>query len=105
MFKMVCKNCEKELGFLNIRRLEDLDCEKIGVFCTECFPTAEAEVKALRFAEEYKGTPIYVKNGKFGLWGANYYFKSLEDARTRIDNRHIAYVDTNALRFMFEQMK
>ncbi|MDY8021154.1 hypothetical protein [Paenibacillus polymyxa] len=105
MFKTVCKNCQTELSFMNIRRLEDLDFEKIGVFCTDCFPKVEAEIKSLRFVEEYMGTSIYMKNGKFGLWGANYYFKSLDDARARIDNRHIAYVDSNVLGFMSEQMK
>ncbi|MNW70197.1 hypothetical protein D3C74_494160 [compost metagenome] len=59
----------------------------------------------MRFVEEYKGIPIYLKDDKYGLWGASYYFTSVQDARTRIDNKHLAYVDPNVFKFLSEQMK
>ena len=99
-----CKKCKTELDFTNIRRLQDLDFERVGYFCTNCFTNAEEEIKTMRFVEEYKGVEIYSKGNKYGLWGATYYFTSLEDARTRIDNKHLACVDTDALRFLTNQM-
>ncbi|MNJ77952.1 hypothetical protein D3C77_755700 [compost metagenome] len=51
-----CKRCKTKLGFANIRRLEDLDFERVGYFCNNCFTKAEEEIKLQRFVEEYKGS-------------------------------------------------
>lgn len=92
MFKINCKECVIELTFMNIRRLEDLDGTKIGMYCNDCFPAAEAKIKLQRYVETYKGNEIYCKDGQYApYWQAPYYFKSLEDARIRIDNRHLGY--------------
>lgn len=81
-----------------------MDFERVGYFCVDCFAKAEKEIKSVRFVEEYKGVPIYSKGDKYGLWGATYYFLSLEDVRTRIDNIHLAYVDPVVLSFLSKEM-
>ncbi|WP_339193963.1 hypothetical protein MKY95_19365 [Paenibacillus sp. FSL P4-0176] len=105
MYEVYCKECNIDLTFKNIKRLADLDGERIGLFCSGCFPKAEKILKERRFVEEYKGIPIYLKDNKFGFWGATYYFSNLDDARVRVDNRHIAFIDTGALKFMVNHLR
>lgn len=93
-----CKKCgvPVSLEFKDYGRstfkIKDLDGEKVrGYFCSECVDMATAELMNERFVEVYKGNTIYCKNGMYApYWGSPYYFETLEDCRTRIDNKHIA---------------
>jgi hypothetical protein len=86
---------------MNIKRLADLDGKKLGVFCNECFTAVEQEIKDKRFVEEYKGNKIYSLDGNYApYWECQYYFKSLEDVRVRIDNNHLAYVNPDMFRVL-----
>lgn len=99
--KIICAGCSAELSFMNIRRLADLDGNRLGSYCKTCFPAAEHEIQKERFVEEYKGNKIYSLDGKFTpYWGCWYYFKSLEDTKARIDNSYQAYVDAEMFRFL-----
>lgn len=101
MFKLLCKECDAKLTMSNINRLLDLDFTKLGVYCNNCFPEAEFKIKKQRLVEEYKGNEIYCKDNRFSpYWHSQYFFNKLEDARLRIDNKHLAVVDTEMLKFM-----
>jgi hypothetical protein len=94
MHTIYCKECQTELSFRNIKRLEDLDHTKIGMYCNDCFPAAEAKIKSLRYVETYKENDIYCKDGLYSpYWQSPYYFNCVEDTRIRIDNRHLGYYD------------
>lgn len=99
MYEVNCKNCSTELSFGTIKRLEDLDFANMGYYCNECFSQVESELKEARFVEEYKGNQIYCKDGKYSpYWHSRYHFLSLEDAKKRIDNKHLVCVDVGAMK-------
>lgn len=100
MLQIHCRECNTELSFMNIKRLEDLDWSRIGMYCNKCFPAAEAKIKSQRYVETYKGNEIYCKDDKYApYWQSPYYFNSLEDARIRIDNRHLGYYSSEFMGF------
>jgi hypothetical protein len=95
-----CKQCNKELNFRefvngNYKKVLDVDLQKVGLFCKEHGEEVEEALKQERFVEEYKGNKIYCKDGSYiPYWECHYYFKSLDDVKKRIDNTHVAVVDT-----------
>ncbi|MCA1026985.1 hypothetical protein LCM23_12865 [Cytobacillus kochii] len=101
-----CKQCNKELSFReftngNYKKVLDVDLEKIGLFCKEHGEEVEFNLKEKRFVEEYKGNKIYSKDNKFiPYWECDYYFKSIDDVKERIDSSHIAIVDTRMFGLM-----
>jgi hypothetical protein len=103
-----CKNCnvEAEAFWKNMKRLSDLDTSRIGTYCTDCFPAAGKQIKDLRFVEEYKDNKIYSKDGMFApYWQSSYCFSTVEGARERIDNRHMAYgIDPVMFKFMLNNL-
>lgn len=103
MVRLKCKQCDKELNLKEFSRGDykmvfDVDMQKVGLFCKEHGEEVESKLKEKRFVEEYKGSKIYCKNGNFiPYWECHYFFKSIEDVKERIDNSHVAIVDTRWL--------
>jgi len=49
--------------------------------------------RGFKFVEVYNESDIYEINGKFVPYiGCNYYFKTLEDCKSRMDAKGLAYV-------------
>lgn len=70
-----------------IALLKDLDFERVGWFCEDCYSEEESKLKDSRYVETYKNTPIYTKHGKYSpYWQSSYYFKSISDVKARVDN-------------------
>ncbi|QPK89803.1 hypothetical protein IEN91_05020 [Bacillus velezensis] len=94
-----CKQCGADLGFKNVYRVFDLGLERVGVFCQEHAEETERGLKEKRFVEEYNGSKIYSRDGKyFPYWDCQYFFDNIEDTRKRIDSPHIAIVDKQAVK-------
>lgn len=96
-----CAKCGSDLGsFLRYgSEVRDVDGKKVGLFCKDrCSLEVENDLKTKRFYETYNGCDIYQHEEKFVTgWGAPYYFLTIEDARNRIDQSHVAIVSYEAL--------
>lgn len=94
-----CKKCNTELGIEdftrgNYKEVFDVDLKKIGLFCRKHGQEVESELKKERFIEEYRGSKIYGKEGKYiPYWESNYYFKSIESVKERLDISHVAIIN------------
>lgn len=85
---MTCKTCGEKLHWGNSKLIKDVDGEKIGCFCNDCFLVSLEKLKTARFVEKYREFEIYEKNGcYFPYRKCQYHFKSLDDCRARIDHR------------------
>ncbi|MBN3352028.1 hypothetical protein CF086_17170 [Clostridium botulinum] len=105
--KLYCKKCGIKLNLKNIDTTSvNIDGSKIKRMCKKCSKILESELKNKYFAQEYKMNNIYSKDGKYvPYWGCNYYFKSLEDCKKRIDNKNIACVNMKDFYLLNEIMK
>jgi len=105
---LYCKKCDGHLGHYceNGKRVFDVGYERLGLFCKTCAEIVENDLKNKRFVEEYKGNQIYLKDERyFPYWECQYFFNNLDDVKIRIDNPHIAIVDTNAFKFLLDEVK
>jgi hypothetical protein len=93
-----CKCCNKVLPsdfaglYKEAGKLTDVDGERIkGFYCKDCYNECDYRLQESRWVAEHDNQKIYEKDGRYyPYWGAPYYFKTLEDCRTRIDAKHIA---------------
>lgn len=100
---LFCYKCNQELSPKNIKRLNDVDGKKIGIYCLNCFKTEEEKIKKMRFVEEYKGSQIYLKDENYyPYWECAYYFFDIESCKRRIDDAQngIAVMNLNAMEYM-----
>jgi len=97
--KLYCNECEIELGFSNINtNYTDITGKRLRV-CKECGESVENKLKNKYFIEEYDGRPMYAKDGCYvPYWGCSYYFKTIEDCKSRMDNKTGASVNTRMLK-------
>ena len=97
MNNLKCVKCNTVLNFSNISTIRNINHKSIKA-CKNCEENVLTELKKKYYVETYKGQEIYCYDGRFvPYWGCTYYFKTIEEAKYRIDNKTCAVVPTELL--------
>lgn len=87
--KLKCDCCNKELSLGNFKIVRGIKNIKV---CNDCEYYID-EVKSKYFVENYKNNDIYLVDGKYvPYWECLYYFNSLEECKSRIDDVETGYL-------------
>lgn len=87
---MLCKKCGIELNIKNFNKKSmDIKGKRLTLLCGDCAKQIEKQLKEECFVCEYKGGNIYCKDNRYvPYWGCGYYFKTLEDCKKSMNNKH-----------------
>ena len=82
-----CSKCKKKINWLDGKGLRDVDHKWVGLYCNHCYEEALKDLQKRRYVTTYREQDIYEKDRKYSpWWDSLYYYASLEDAKTKIDN-------------------